>query len=185
MSKYFVAFRPDGETTDDQVFGYFVAPEAGSISLVQVSATWAPAGGDFEADFVDGSGTELGFVFTIPDGELDEQTTFSPELGLDAGDVIRVKVLTASAATGVTVNALFESTATSTSDSVTTTVADGLEYVAPTTENLCGCTDPTNPDLGRDYSQPVTPSLELPTWTVNGGATISFVDDEPVSTADT
>ena len=186
MSKYLIPFPVVGEAYAGQEFGYFVALEAGRIVSAQATTSFAPSGDDFTCDLISSTGVEQGLVATIPDGEYDEPTTFATPLTVTIGQIFRCKVLTAGAATGVLVNYVFEPTTvtSSTADSATVATAD-YDTVAPTTDNLCSCADPDNPDLGREYSAPVAPSNELPTWTVAGGATISFVDDEPVGTLDT
>jgi len=54
----------------------------------------------------------------------------------------------------------------------------------PTTESLCEFTEPTTADEGRAFSAPIVRTCEAPTETVDGEGEITYVDDEPVFTAE-
>ena len=64
---------------------------------------------------------------------------------------------------------------------------DTSPHERPTSHHLCGdfaqLTDEES-DQGRAYSAAIVQDCAVPTVTVAGTATLSFVDDEPLWTAD-
>lgn len=65
-------------------------------------------------------------------------------------------------------------------------MADSI-HDRPTSCHLCGdfpsLTDAES-DQGRAYSAPIVQDCAVPTVVIAGSATLSFVDDEPLWTAD-
>ena len=59
-----------------------------------------------------------------------------------------------------------------------------VDPVTPNTTELCDFAEPTTADTGRAFSAPIVRSCEAPDETVDGEATLVFVDDEPTFVED-
>ena len=59
-----------------------------------------------------------------------------------------------------------------------------VDPVIPDTAELCVFTEPTTADTGRAFSAPIVRTCEAPDETVDGEGEVTFVDDEPVFTAE-
>lgn len=95
-----------GDAVLNQLFGYFVAPVAGSITGVQVALQGAPVGADLICTLVDAAGTSLGKTFTVLAGQVVANVVFGSVLPLAAADVVQCKVTqVGSASPGSYINA--------------------------------------------------------------------------------
>lgn len=98
-----------GDATLNQIFGYFKAPAATTITRAQVFCQTGPVGSNLNITLVNGSGTSLGSIAVVADGAEVQETVFGAPLVLAAGDVVRCKVTAVGATTNggyVTVNLL-------------------------------------------------------------------------------
>jgi len=74
----------------NQIFGYFKAPAAVTITSVQAFAQTAPTGADAIITLVDGAGASLGVVATIPAGT--NYFSVSTSLAVAVGGVVQAKI---------------------------------------------------------------------------------------------
>lgn len=59
-----------------------------------------------------------------------------------------------------------------------------IDPIVPDTTTLCDLTDPATADAGRAFSAPIVRTCEAPDETVDGEGEVTFVDDEPIFTAE-
>lgn len=81
-----------GTATLNDIFGYFKAAAATTISRIQIAAQTVPAGSAINVTLVDAAGVSLGSIGVLADTAAFQETVLGAPLVLAPGDEVRAKL---------------------------------------------------------------------------------------------